>query len=106
MLIVLCVVFAAPLFGFFVGLICLTVGLTVAPFGILISGVITIGAGVGTMFVDGISGAAVLGIGMMLFGVGLALIPLSVKFVKIIWQATRSVFGWVKSLFSGRGNAI
>lgn len=105
-LIVLCVVFATPLFGFFVGLIGLTVGLTVAPFGLLISGVITIGAGIGTMFVDGLSGAAVLGVGLMLFGGGLILIPLGTKFVKIIWQATRSVFGWIKSLFSGRGNAV
>lgn len=104
--IILCIACAVPIFGVFMALAGVTLGLIAAPFGIMISGVATIGAGVGMMFSNPISGAAMLGSGLMLFGVSLVFMPLCFKLVKLMWTLFKKFFVWAKNIFSGRSQSI
>lgn len=104
--VILCIICAAPIFGIFMALLGITIGLIAAPFGILVCGVATIGASIGTMFSDALSGAAMLGAGLMLFGLGLVLLPLSAKIVKFMWNCAKKLFVWIRNLFRGRSQRI
>ena len=42
------------------------------------------------------------GIGLIIFGVSVILIPLFISLVKLMWKLFRRLFAWIKSLFSGR----
>jgi len=100
--VLLCIIFCVPLFGLIMGMVGITIGLCVAPFAILVSGAIQIGAGVGAMFVNVLDGLCQLGVGLILFGIGVALITLFPRLVKLMWKVFGKVFGWIKSLFSGK----
>lgn len=104
--VLLCIICAVPLFGVIMALIGITIGLICAPFGILVSGVTTIGAGIGMMFTEPLAGAATLGVGIMLFGVSLVLIPPFTKLVKLMWSLFKKLFLWIKGLFSGKGQTV
>ena len=82
--VLLCVLFAVPIFVVIVAMTVVTVGLCVAPFAVLISGVATIGAGVGELFSDAIYGAATIGSGLVIFGFSLIIMPLCLKLVKLM----------------------
>lgn len=101
--VIICIVCAVPLFGIIMGLVGITIGFVAAPFGVLVSGVATIGAAIGQMFTDPLGGAASLGIGLMLFGISLVLIPLFIKLVKLMWTLFKKILSWIKSLFVGGG---
>lgn len=101
--VLLCVIFCVPLFGLIMGMVGITIGLCVAPFGVMFEAVVTIGAGVGTMV--GGSLAAGLGqtaIGVIMFGVSILLMAIFFKLVKWMWKLFKKFFGWVKSLFGGK----
>lgn len=100
--VLLCIIFCVPLFGLIMGMVGISIGLCVAPFAILVSGAVQIGAGVGAMFVNVLDGLCELGVGLIIFGIGVALISLFPRLVKLMWKVFGKVFGWIKSLFSGK----
>lgn len=104
--VLLCVIFAIPIFFVILGMTIATVALCVAPFAVLVSGVITIGAGIGGLFTDVMSGAATIASGVMIFGVSLILIPLCCGLVKLMWKVFKKLFTWLKGLFVKRRATI
>lgn len=86
-------------------MVCVTAGLCIAPFAMLISGVAMIGAGVGALFTDLVYGAAAIGSGMIIFGLSLIFMPLCFKLVKLMWKLFVKFFSWLKSLFGGKEKA-
>ena len=100
--VLLCVIFAAPLFGLVMGLVGVSIGLCVAPFGALAMGIFRVFAGIGLTFSNVASGFMQIGLGLIQTGVGLALIPLCIWLVKTIWRLFRKFFAWVRRLFSGK----
>lgn len=100
--VLLCVVFAIPIFGILMAMVFVTIGFSVIPFALLIAGVATIGAGVGGLFSDAITGAVAIGTGLILFGVSLIIMPLFLKLVKLMWNLFIKFFAWLKSLLDGK----
>ena len=101
--VLLCIIFCVPLFMLVMAMVGITIGFCVAPFGVIISGVVSIGSGIGAM-VGGsaVGGLATMAIGIILLGVGIILIPLFVKLVGLMWKAFKMFFAWLKRLFSGK----
>lgn len=100
--VLLCVVFAIPIFGIIMAMVAVTIGFSVTPFALLIAGVATVGAGVGGLFSDAITGAVAIGTGLILFGVSLIIMPLFLKLVKLMWNLFIKFFAWLKSLLDGK----
>ena len=100
--VLLCVIFAIPIFCLVMTMAGVTVGLCVAPFGTLISGIVTIGKGIGVVFNNPAAGAMTIGEGIIVSGVGLMLIPLCIFLVKLMWKLFKMFFAWLKGLFSGK----
>lgn len=103
--VMLCVIFIVPIFFVVLTMVCVTAGLCIAPFAMLISGVAMIGAGVGSLFTDAVYGATAIGSGMIIFGLSLIFLPLCFKLVKLMWKLFWKFFSWLKSLFSGKEKA-
>ncbi|MDE5755886.1 MAG: DUF1700 domain-containing protein [Clostridia bacterium] len=97
--ILLCVIFAGPIFGIFMAMVGITVGFSVAPFALLISSIATIGAGVVEMFSNLATGAVAIGAGLVLLGLSLIIMPIFMKVVKLMWKLFIRFFAWLKSLF-------
>ena len=100
--VLLCVIFAAPLFGLVITMVCITVSFCVAPFAVLIGGAAIIGEGIGVLFTSVGTGVCYIGLGFIIFGAGVALIPLFIKLVGLMWKLFTMFFKWLKSLFSGK----
>lgn len=100
--VLLCIIFAVPIFIVVMAMVGITISFCVAPFGVMISGIVTIGAGVGTLFSDAAAGAIGIGTGLILFGVSLIIMPLCTQLVKWMWKLFHMFFAWLKRLFSGR----
>ena len=98
--VLLCVVFAVPIFGIVMAMVGVTIVFCVVPFSLLIAGVATIGAGVGELFSNAASGAVAIGAGLVLFGVSMIIMPLFLKLVKLMWKLFVRFFAWIKSLFN------
>ena len=103
--VLLCVIFAIPLFSLVMTMVGVTISLCVAPFGVIFSGIGTAVAGLSTMFHDLLVGVFTLGEGLLLAGIGILLIPLCFKLVKLMWKLFKLLFGWLKRLFSGKEKA-
>ena len=103
--VLLCIVFAIPLFCVVMTMVGITIGLCVAPFSVLVSGIARVGAGIGLLFSSVSSGLAQIGIGLIQTGIGIVLIPLFIWLVKLMWKLFRKLFAWIKSLFSGKESA-
>lgn len=98
--VVLCIVFAIPIFACFMALVGISVGFCVAPFAVLISGVCIIGGGVGTMVTgEVLAGLASVGLGLVVLGIGIILMSVFTKIVNLIWKLWNALFKWIKSLF-------
>ena len=97
--VLLCIVFAIPIFGIFMAMVLVTIVFCVIPFALLIAGVATIGAGVGGLFSNAVSGVVELGLGLVLFGISLIIMPVFLKLVKLMWKVFIKFFVWLKSLF-------
>ncbi len=97
--VLLCIVFAIPIFGIFMAMVLVTIVFCVIPFALLIAGVATIGAGVGGLFSNAVSGVVELGLGLVLFGISLIIMPVFLKLVKLMWRVIIKFFVWLKSLF-------
>ena len=99
--VLLCIIFAIPLFCVVMAMVGVTIGLSVAPFAIMISGIGSVGTGIGTMFSNPATGAFTFGCGLVLIGLGIMLIPLCIKLVKLMWKWFNMFFRWIRGLFSG-----
>ena len=98
--VLLCIIFAAPLFGLLMGMVGISIGLCVAPFAVLISGIGGIIGGIGQMFAgDFFAGLGTLGIGIIILGVGIILMGVFTRLVKFLWKLWNDFFKWVKGLF-------
>ena len=100
--VLLCVIFAIPLFCLVMTMVGVTVSLCVAPFGVVIDGIARVCAGIGTAFTDLGSGFVSIGIGLIQTGVGIVLFPVCFWLVKLMWKLFRKVFRWIRSLFAGK----
>ncbi len=100
--VLLCIIFAIPIFIVVMAMVGVTIGFCVAPFSVLISGVATVGAGVGALFTDSAYGAATIGAGLVIFGLSLVIMPLCFQLVKWMWKLFHMFFAWLKRLFSGK----
>lgn len=101
--VLLCIIFAVPLFGLLMGMVGTTIGLCVAPFAILVSGIGSIIGGIGSMiFGEFVTGLGAVGIGLIVLGVGIILMSLFTRLVKLIWKLWNSFFRWLRGLFKGR----
>ena len=103
--VLLCIIFAVPIFIVVMGMVGVTVSVCVAPFGVLISGVVTMGIGVGELFTNAAHGAITIGCGLIIFGVSLIIMPLCFQLVKWMWKLFHMFFAWLKRLFSGKEKA-
>ena len=103
--VLLCIIFAVPLFGLVMAMVGVTIGLCVAPFSIFASGIAQVFAGIGLAMTNITAGFGQIGIGLILTGVGLVLIPVAIWFVKLMWKLFKKFFAWVKSLFKGKEGA-
>ena len=98
--VLLCIIFAAPLFGLLMGMVGITIGFCVAPFAVLISGIGTIIGGIAQMIAgELLHGLATVGAGTIVLGVGIILTGVFTKLVKVIWKLWDSFFKWLKGLF-------
>lgn len=88
-----------------IAMVIVAVSFCVAPFAVLVSGVATIGTGVGALFVDATQGAIAIGAGLVIFGVSLIIMPLCFQLVKWMWKLFHMFFAWLKRLFSGKEKA-
>lgn len=104
--VLLCIIFAVPLFIAVMAMVGVSVGVCVAPFAILVSGFATIGAGIGEMFSDVADGFMSVGVGLMAVGLSIILIPLCIKLVKLMWKLFKKFFRWIRSLFGGRKECV
>ena len=103
--VLLCIVFAVPLFCLIMAMVGVTIGMCVAPFGFVADGVLRAVSGIGMAYTNVAAGFAQIGIGLIQAGVGLALVPLFIWLVKLMWKLFRKIFSWLKSLFSGKEEA-
>ena len=103
--VLLCIVFAGPIFGAVMSLVGITIGICAAPFGLLASGLGSITVGIIGLFSDAASGFVAIGVGLLLTGISVILFPLLIKLIKLMWKLFRKFFDWIKSLFSGKESA-
>lgn len=100
--IVLCVVFCVPLFGFIMTIAGIILGLCIAPFALIVSGVISICGSIAFMVGGDIAyGFYILGSGLIASGIGIILLPLFIKIVKFIWMIFKKLLTEIKNLFKG-----
>ena len=100
--VLLCIIFSIPLFGLVVAMLGVTVGICVAPFAMLASGIGAVGAGILELFSNYVDGLWSIGGGLVVVGVSVILIPFCIKLVKLMWKGFKKFFRWVRSLFSGK----
>ena len=101
--VLLCVLFAFPLFVLIMAMVGVTIGFCVAPVGIIIAGGAVGGASIAAMIIGGAGALPFLGAGIMVMGIGIALAPLFFKLVGLMWKGFTKLFGWIKKMFSGKG---
>lgn len=100
--VLLCIIFAIPLFAVVMAMVGVTVGVCVAPFAMLISGIGSVGVGIYYMFADFMEGLFTVGGGLTVIGLSIILIPLCIQLVKWMWKLFKMFFRWIRSLFSGK----
>ena len=100
--VLLCIVFAIPIFVVVMTMTGVTIGMCAAPFGVIGAGMAQIIAGIGETFSNLSGGIEDIGFGLIQIGVGIALIPLFIWLVKLMWKLFRMFFRWVKRLLCGR----
>ena len=100
--VLLCIIFAGPLFGLVMTMVGVTIGLGVAPFGALISGIAEVCKGVGITFSDFALGLKCIGVGLIQAGIAVVLFPLCFWLIRLMWKLFKKLFRWIRSLFSGR----
>ncbi len=100
--VLLCIVFAIPLFALLMTMLGISISVIVTPFALLIGGLCAIGFGIFEMFSNFASGLFTVGEGLIVLGISIILIPLLTKLVKLMWKLFNRFFNWLGSLFSGK----
>lgn len=100
--VLLCIIFSIPLLILVVSMAGVSVGIVVAPFALMISGLFSVAYGIYEMFGSVVNGIYSLGEGLIELGVGILLMPLMIKLVKLMWKLFNKFFSWLGSLFSGK----
>lgn len=101
--VLLCIIFAIPLFSLVMTMVGVTIGLCVAPFGLIVGGAGGIAAGITIMFSSGVMvGIGTIGAGLIELGLGMVLMPLLFKLVKLMWKLFKMLFAWIKRQFGGK----
>ena len=103
--VLLCIIFAGPLFGVIMTMVGITIGLGVTPFGMLVAGIAEVCKGVGAAFVDFAFGLKHIGLGLIQTGIAVILFPLFFWLIRLMWKLFKKLFAWIKSLFSGKEGA-
>lgn len=103
--VLLCIIFAFPLFGLIMGMVGITIGLCVAPFAMLMQGMGNAVVGIIDLFSNVGGGLINIGFGIAEIGLAIILIPLCIKLVKLMWQLFKKLFSWIKAQFSGKERA-
>ena len=101
--VVLCIIFAVPIFAIIVSLCTMSVVAFVAPFAVLIAGIGEVGVGVGAMFSSVLEGVMRVGAGLILFGVGVILISILPRIAGLVWLVFKKIGGFIKSIFTTEG---
>ena len=101
--VLLCVIFAIPIFAVVIMMVSLTLAFCITPVAVVAAGAAAMGLSVGAMA----SGSAAygffeLGVGITTLGAGIMLCPLFFKLVGLMWKLFNMFFSWLKSLFSGK----
>lgn len=111
--VVLLILCAPIIFGLFSGLIGLAVGLTagfvgacVGVFSLPLAGIYAIFGAIVHIGVNTYTGLLQLGVGIMVFSLGILLIKLFFKIIKYIWKFFAKCIKWVAHLFGKGGNLI
>ena len=99
--VILCIVFAIPIFSLIMTMVGVTIGFAAAPFGIVATGAGFIVSGIWTMFSTFGVGLAYVGIGLIILGVGIPLFKLFFSLVKLMWKLFGKFFKWLAGLFKG-----
>lgn len=104
--VIICIIFAVPLFALIMSMVGITVGFCVAPIAMIISGFAAAGNSIGAMVASGAIGSGICGIGagLIVTGLGFMLITPFFGLVKLMWQALVKLCSWVKNVFTGRNN--
>lgn len=104
--VLLCVIFAVPLFILIIAMAGVTVGFCVAPIAVIVSGFAAIGGAIGGVVAGGgaAAGASMAGLGLIIVGVGFILAPVFFGLVKLMWKAFSAIFNGLRRAFSGRNN--
>ena len=100
--VLLCIIFAVPLFCVVMTMVGVTISLAVAPFSVLVSGIAKVCAGIGTLFGSVSGGLIQIGLGLIQTGISVVLFPLCFWLIRLMWKLFRKLFRWIRSLFSGR----
>ncbi len=105
--VLLCIIFAVPIFVLIMGMVGITIGFCIAPFAALVGSAASVISGMAQTFCGDITGGLfTLAEGIIGLGVSLILIPLFLKLVKWMWKLFGMLFGWLKRLFSGKEKAV
>ncbi len=104
--VLLCVIFALPLFILIMTMAGITVGFCVAPIAVIVSGFAAIGGAIGGAVAGGGAAvaAALAGLGLIIVGVGFILAPIFFGLVKLMWKAFTTIFNALRRAFSGRNS--
>ncbi len=105
--VILCIIFAIPIFIVIMGMVGVTIGFCVAPFAAMVGSVASVISGMAQTFCGDITGGLfTLAQGIIGLGASLILIPLFLKLIKWMWKLFGMLFGWLKRLFSGKEKAV
>ena len=102
--VVLCIVFALPIFFTVLGLSLATLFIGLAPFIAIAGGVRLIWAALDA-FINGMGtayGFYVLGSGIAVIGAGIALSPVLFRLAKFLWKVFKNLFVRIKLFFKGK----
>lgn len=101
--VLLCIIFAIPLFGLIMTMVGITIALCCVPFGVIAAGAAGIGGGVGIIIGGNTAyGVTTLAGGLIALGIGIMLCPICFNLVKLMWKLFKTVFTRLKYLFSGK----
>lgn len=93
--ILLCIIFAVPLFSILTAMIVISIVFCVAPAVAVIGGVFTVIAGIVALFATG-AGLVTVGAGIIAVGAGCVLAPIFIGIIKLMWKAFSAAFGAIR----------
>ncbi|MGN0817910.1 MAG: DUF1700 domain-containing protein [Candidatus Coproplasma sp.] len=99
--VILCIIFAVPLFSLLCAMVTVSVAFCIAPAAAFIGSLVTIIAGIVSLCATG-AGITTLGAGIIALGASCLLTPIFTGLVKLMWKAFAAVFGAIRRAVTGR----